>query len=145
MATVIAVPTDWNTVAVQYPLFMEHPHVLQVQSVKLVDVTRVLVKWKGVKGDELENRVVSETFDLTQRRDKQRFKDFLFAVACQPQNKTVDLDACRGKVVEVLAVQRTSGHGCRWDILHHALSWEPQNQEPSCRQEMRMLSTETGY
>ena len=128
MTTKITVPLDWDTVSVQYPLFLEFRRVLRVQSIRVLQPTRVHVKWKGIAGDEIRGRVISETFNLARRRGKERFKDFLFAVQLEPREeigkgKTVDIGTCLGNEIEVMAVRHRSGRSHRWEILHHSLGW----------------------
>lgn len=114
---------DWETVSVQYPLFVEHVHLLRVESIRLQSPTRLLVKWKGVTGDELCDRVISETFNLSRRRGQEKFKDFLLSMLSQTGGGIVDLKPCIGRVVRVMAVPRRAGQSWRWHILHHSLDW----------------------
>lgn len=123
MPTQVTLPADWDTVPVQFPLFLEHRHTLMVHNIRGLGTTRVVVKLKGAEGDALQGRVISETFDIAKRRGKERFKDFLLAARQRSDyengdGKSLDLEACLGNEVEVMAVQRPSG---RWKVLHYTL------------------------
>lgn len=100
IVTRLTLPRGYETLPVQLPLFVEHSRMLRVNSVALKNDGHVFVKWKGVDEDALQGEMVTETFDLAQRRGRVRLKDFLLAVTEKPANGTVDLDDCLGHVVD---------------------------------------------
>ena len=121
METILRVPGDLRLVGVQRPLFREHTHAVEVRDARVVLPDRVRVKWRCLEGDELAGREFSETFDLTEHKGRERFKDFLFAMLLEMQDQDVDLHGCVGKRVEVMAVQRSAGQSSRVEIIHHLL------------------------
>lgn len=123
MGLEVNITWDWETVSVQYPLFVEHVHLLRVECIRIQNPTRLLVKWKGAMGDELHDRIISETFELSRRKGRERFKDFLFSIRALSGGDILDLEPCIGRIAQVMAVRRRAGQSWRWHILHHSVDW----------------------
>ena len=121
MNNIVEVPHDWAVIGVQRPLFLDHKHTVMVRNVRVVRPGCVRVRWSGVSEGELAGRDFSETFNLTKRKGKERFKDFLFAVPLEVDDGVVDLEGCVGRHVEVMALQKPAGQSSRIEIIHHLL------------------------
>ena len=92
-----------------------------MQSIRLVRPRKVRVAWRCVGGGELAGWEFSETFNLTRRKGKERFKGFVFALSLCTENGEVDLDGCIGACLDVMALRRTMGQSSRIEIIHHML------------------------
>jgi len=121
MEDTLRIPDDWAVIGVQRPLFLEHTHAVAVKSIRLAHPERVCVKWRCVGEDELAGREFSETFNFSGGKGKERLKGFLFAIPVEAKSETVDLDACLGRTIKVIALRRPARQTERLEIIHHLL------------------------
>lgn len=115
-------PPDWHELPVQLPLFIEHKHSLRLTRIRWKDPACLEVRWRGVKGDELEGTLITERFDLSQRAGRGRFKGLILAIWSSPiPRNSLELSLLKGRKISAIVVSLRTGTSTRRQILHHTL------------------------
>jgi hypothetical protein len=83
------------------------------------DKQRVTAQFTVLEGSDFEGMSIYENFGLNTMPGTRMFKDFLEAISVNPENGTVDIQQCEGKVL-VVRVKHRQGDGTVYaNVVEH--------------------------